>query len=64
MGKMYSGNNFKSPAWNDIKKSKNRMGEQRQWASMPDRYQAVSHNPSGASNTALRMQDVKMADDT
>ena len=34
----------------DPSKTQSRMGNKRPWASVPDRYQKVSKNPSGASN--------------
>jgi hypothetical protein len=38
MGKHFSGNSFKSPVWNNVKKTKARMGTTKPWASMPKRY--------------------------
>ena len=64
MGNQYSGNNFKSPVWNNPTKTKSRMGTNKGWKTMPNRYESVSHNPSGASNTALRNEDRTMMDDT
>ena len=64
MGDKYSGNNFKSPVWDNPTKTKSRMGTNKGWKTMPNRYESVSHNPSGASNTALRNEDRTMADDT
>lgn len=62
MGGNYSGKRLTKP-WNP-EKQRSRMGTNKGWASMPNRYESVSHNPSGASNTALRNEDRTMADDT
>ena len=62
MGGMYSGKKGTKP-WNPGM-NKSRMGSTKPWASMPNRYEAVSNNPSGASNAALRSDDRTMANDT
>ena len=62
MGGNYSGKKL-GGAWSPTK-SKARMGTNKGWKTMPNRYESVSHNPSGASNTALRNEDRTMADDT
>lgn len=62
MGGNYSGKKASKP-WNPGMK-KSRMGSEKPWARSPNRYEAVSHNPSGASNAALRNDDRTMADDT
>lgn len=38
-----------SPAWNNVEKSKNRMGKAHT-ANVKNRWESRSHNPSGASN--------------
>ena len=55
MGGNYSGKKLTKP-WSPTK-TKSRMGSSKGWAKMPNRYESVSHNPSGASNAALRNED-------
>lgn len=62
MGDNYCGKKMSKP-WNPTK-TQSRMGTNKGWKTMPNRHQSISHNPSGASNTALRNEDWTMADDT
>lgn len=52
MGANFSGgkNTGKTRAWSNPGMTTSRPGNSKPWAAMPDRYQAVSHNPSGAPN--------------
>lgn len=64
MGSHYSGggNKGRSQAFAPGGMKTSRMGNTVSHK-MPNRYEAVTHNPSGAANNALKNSDVTMSDD-